>query len=59
MKRKKDRNLDKYAVEEEKDQDAMKRAFDKSACPKCGRKVERHGDTLLCPNCGTEPFEKK
>lgn len=28
-------------------------------CPKCGSKVQKHGNVLACPNCGTEPFEKK
>jgi len=28
-------------------------------CPVCGRKPERHGNVLACPQCGTEPFEKK
>jgi ribosomal protein S27AE len=28
-------------------------------CPKCGSEVKRHGNILVCPQCGTEPFEKK
>lgn len=28
-------------------------------CPKCGSKVEKHGNVLACPVHGTEPFEKK
>ena len=32
-----------------------KRAADK--CPKCGGEVVRHGNVLICRNCGTEPWE--
>ena len=35
--------------------DLTKTAAD--GCPKCGSKVERHGNVLLCPKCGTVPFE--
>jgi hypothetical protein len=48
--------MDKYGVDESKN-DKMKK-FASGGCPKCGAKIERHGDVLMCPNCGTEPFEE-
>jgi ribosomal protein S27AE len=48
--------MNKYGVDEGKDgQKLEKLAADK--CPKCGGEVTRHGSTLMCVNCGTEPFE--
>ena len=49
--------MEKYGVAEEVDKDMEKHASE--GCPECGAKVERHGQTLMCPNCGTAPFEKK
>jgi ribosomal protein S27AE len=52
----KEKQMDKYAVVEGADQEALeKRAL--AGCPKCGSRVEKHGTTLTCPKCGTEPFE--
>lgn len=50
--------MDKFAVDESVDQDAMEKAASEG-CPLCGAKCERHGNTLLCPTHGSEPFEKK
>lgn len=50
---------EKYGVDESSNQDPKK--MEKAAsegCPKCGQKVQRHGNVILCPNCGSEPFEK-
>ena len=48
--------LEKYGVSEEVGQvDLEKKAAE--GCPACGRKVERHGDVLICPHCGSQPFE--
>jgi RNA polymerase subunit RPABC4/transcription elongation factor Spt4 len=49
--------MEKYGVEEEKNKG--KTAADADACPKCGSKVEKHGDVKICPEDGSEPFEKK
>ena len=50
--------MEKFGVDEGKnDEQQEKQAA--GGCPKCGAKVERHGSTLVCPNCGTEPFEKQ
>ena len=50
--------MDKFAVDEGQDQEEMEKAAAKG-CPKCGATPEKHGNILSCPNCGTEPFEKK
>lgn len=50
--------MEKYGVDETKGQDQEK--LEKQAaqgCPMCGGKVERHGSTLMCASCGTQPFE--
>ena len=51
--------MEKYGVDEGSGQeDLEKRAA--QGCPKCGSdKVTKHGATLVCPNCGTEPWENK
>jgi len=49
--------MDKYGVNEEVDQEAMEKAASEG-CPKCGGKVQKHGNVMVCPRCGTEPFEK-
>lgn len=48
--------MDKYGVDESQNEDMDKKASE--GCPKCGAAPQRHGNTLLCPNCGSEPFEK-
>lgn len=50
--------MEKYGVDEgTPQQDQEKQAA--QGCPKCGGKVVRHGNTLVCASrCGTEPFEK-
>jgi len=50
--------MDKYGVDESVDQERLEKAS-AAGCPRCGAKVELHGDLLVCPNCGTEPFEKE
>ena len=49
--------IDKHGyVPEEKD-DTIKEAAVKGRCPKCG--AETNGSPPACPNCGSEPFEKR
>lgn len=50
--------MDKFAVDESVDQEALIKAAS-DGCPECGAKCERHGSTLLCPKHGSAPFEKK
>lgn len=49
--------MEKYGVEEKDPAD--KTAHDKDVCPKCGEILRAQLDTgvLLCPNCGSAPFE--
>ena len=51
-------HMEKYGVAEEQ-QDEKKEKQAAAGCPKCGSPVARHGNTLVCPNCGTEPFEQE
>lgn len=49
--------MEKFGVDEKVgNRDLEKQAAE--GCPKCGAKPDRHGNTLICPNCGSEPFEK-
>ncbi len=50
--------MEKYGVEQE-EEDETKTADEKTACPKCGQEVEKHGSVKICPKDGSEPFEKK
>lgn len=47
-------DVEKYGVDESGSEQEKKAS---QGCPKCGAKVEKHGNVLACPNCGTEPFE--
>ena len=52
--------MEKYGVEEE-DLPADKTAEDKTLCPVCKTPLRPVSETgvLLCPKCGSKPFEKK
>jgi nucleoid DNA-binding protein len=47
--------MEKYGVDESADKDLEKQAAE--GCPVCGKKPERHGKVLMCPQHGSEPFE--
>lgn len=47
--------MEKFGVDEGTSDQLEKKASEN--CPKCGSKVAVHGRTLVCPKCGTEPFE--
>lgn len=50
--------MDKYGVDEQIDQENLeKRAAE--GCPKCGSALERHGNVIICPKCGSKPFEEE
>lgn len=50
--------MDKFGVDEGSNQEDLEKKA-AQGCPKCGsNKVQRHGKILICPNCGTEPFEE-
>ena len=48
--------MDKYAVVEEVDQEKLEKQA-AAGCPECGKTPERHGNVLVCPTHGSEPFE--
>lgn len=48
---------EKYGYEEERDDPTVKTAVKKGNCPICGEEVV--GQPPVCPNHGSEPFEKK
>jgi hypothetical protein len=50
--------MDKFAVSERQDVAALEKAAS-HGCPLCGAKVEQHGNVVLCPRHGSEPFERK
>jgi predicted RNA-binding Zn-ribbon protein involved in translation (DUF1610 family) len=49
--------MEKLAVDEGVNQELLEKTAARG-CPECGAKCERHGNTLICPNHGSEPFEK-
>lgn len=49
--------MEKYGVDETKNQENLEKLA-AGGCPKCGAKLQRHGQVLLCPNCGSQPFEE-
>ncbi len=50
--------MEKLGVDESVDQEKLEKVA-ADGCPQCGAPVQRHGSILVCPRCGTEPFEKK
>ncbi len=48
--------MEKYGVDTSSD-DLTKQGSTEVTCPRCGAKVEKHGNVYKCPKCGTEPFE--
>lgn len=48
--------MEKYGVDESLDENLEKQAAE--GCPVCGKKPERHGKVLMCPQHGSEPFEQ-
>lgn len=51
--------MDKYGVSEDEDLQKTASGNEEKKCPDCGKKVEKHGSVSICPEHGTEPFEKK
>lgn len=49
--------MEKFAVDEDLgDQEALEKKA-AGGCPRCGATPQRHGRSLICPKCGSEPFE--
>lgn len=49
--------MDKYAVDEGTPHPQQKKASLAHSCPRCGAEVTAHGNILICPSCGSDPFE--
>lgn len=57
----KEGKVEKYGVDENGDE-SEKRAVAETkpkVCPQCGSTLEEHGEVVLCPKCGSDPFEAK
>ena len=54
----KENPMEKLGVDEGVDQEKSEKAA-AQGCPACGAKVEKVGSLLVCPRCGTAPFERK
>lgn len=50
--------MEKFGVDEGVDQERLEKQAGQG-CPKCGRTPTRHGSLLICPGCGSEPFETR
>jgi hypothetical protein len=48
--------MEKYGVDEGAERLEKQAA---EGCPECGRKAERHGRVLMCPEHGSAPFEAR
>ena len=55
----KEKKMEKYGVEIEKDDPKVKKAADKSVCPECGEKLESQANVPKCPTHGVKPFERE
>jgi hypothetical protein len=55
--RKAENNMDKFGVQEDVPEDLEKKAAE--GCPVCGKKPVVHGNVLMCPDHGSEPWETK
>jgi exosome complex RNA-binding protein Csl4 len=50
--------MEKYGVDEEEKTVPEKTGGESRVCPKCERVLVADTNVLLCPNCGTLPFER-
>ena len=50
-------DMEKMGVDTSVDQERLEKKASKG-CPRCGGNVAVHGRVLVCPKCGTEPFER-
>jgi hypothetical protein len=53
---KEEEGMSKFGVDEHTDSEALEKKA-AQGCPKCGKKPQRHGKLLMCPDHGSEPFE--
>lgn len=50
--------MEKYGVEEDLPEEKEAGARTRRLCPDCNAVLKDEG-VLICPNCGTKPFEKE
>ena len=51
--------MEKYGVNEGVEQETLEK-YASEGCPNCGRQnLTKHGAVLICPSCGTAPFENE
>lgn len=51
-------DMEKLGVDEGIDQEELEKKATQG-CPICGATPVRHGNTLVCPTHGSEPFESE
>lgn len=51
--------MNKFGVDEEEPKNKEKTSSPVGVCPRCGAKVDVHGQVRLCEKCGSQPFEKE
>jgi len=51
--------MEKYGVEFDDELVKQAEKLGEYRCPKCGVKLGNSQPPTYCPNCGTEPFEKR
>lgn len=49
-------SMEKFGVDESVDQERLEKKA-ANGCPVCGRTPKRHGNVLMCPEHGSEPYE--
>ena len=52
--------MDKYSVDQSVNQEQLEKIAE-AGCPVpgCGKQPRKHGNILICPTHGSEPFEEK
>lgn len=53
--------MEKYAVDQTQNEEALSKVAS-SGCPGCGKpanQLQKHGSVIICPKCGSAPFEAR
>jgi len=51
--------MEKLGVDEDDDLKKEAQEDKGTCCPVCGKAATKHGTVLVCPDHGSEPFERK
>lgn len=51
--------MEKLGVDEDDELKKEAQEGDEVTCPACGKVAAKHGTVFVCPDHGTEPFERK